>query len=66
MEDRDFTEVDLRRMFEVAKEIRPDTVADRFAVKTMHNGAAWEIIVEPDHELQCIVVVTAYRVEVAS
>jgi hypothetical protein len=28
---------------------------------TRHEGAAWEIIVEPDHALQLLVVVTAYR-----
>ena len=64
MGDRDFTEVDLRRMLEVATSVDPDTVDDRFVVDTVHRGAPWHIIVEPDNELQCIVVVTAYRVEV--
>jgi hypothetical protein len=64
MEDRDFTELDLRRMFEVATDVRPDTVDARFVVETSHRGGPWHIIVEPDDELQCIVVVTAYRVEV--
>lgn len=64
MEDRDFSEVDLRRMLEVATSVRPDTVEDRFVVETVHRGAQWRIIVEPDGELQCIVVVTAYRTEV--
>jgi len=51
-------------MFEVATSVRPDTFDDRFVVDTVHRGAPWRVIVEPDDELQCIVVVTAYRVEV--
>jgi hypothetical protein len=64
MEDRDFTEVDVRRMFEHATSVSADTVDGRFVVETVHRGARSHIIVEPDNELQCIVVVTAYRVEV--
>jgi hypothetical protein len=64
MEDRDFTEVDLRRMFEVATSLKPDTGDARFLIGTFHRGAPWHIVVELDSELQCIVVVTAYPVEI--
>lgn len=65
MEDRDFTEVDLRRMFAGATDVRPGTVDGRFVVETSHRGGPWHIIVEPDDELRCIVVVppTAWRSE---
>lgn len=65
MEDRDFTEVDLRAMFERASSVRPETVDGRFVVETVHRGAVWHVVVEPDQELQCIVVITAYRAEAA-
>ena len=60
MEERGFTEVDLRRMLEQAQEIRNDHVERRFAIETKHLGRPWEVILEPDDELECIVVITAY------
>jgi hypothetical protein len=65
MEDRGFSEVDLRRMLEHARGLRPDVVDGRHVVETSHAGQAWEVIVEPDELDQLLVVVTAYRVEPA-
>ena len=53
-------------MLERAKAHRPDHLAGRFVVETLHRGQIWEVIVEPDFEDQLLVVVTAYRVEAAS
>lgn len=63
MEDRSFTEVDLRRMLEVARGFRPDVVPERYVVETAHRSRPWEIIVEPDEIDQLLVVVTAYPME---
>lgn len=60
MVDRRFTEVDLRRMLEVATGFRRDVVPGRWVVETRHASAPWEVIVEPDESVHVLVVVTAY------
>jgi hypothetical protein len=62
MDDRRFTEIDLRRMLERASSYREDVVDDRWVIGTKHRGKAWETIVEPDFERRLLVVVTAYPV----
>ncbi len=62
MDDRDFSEVDLRAMLEHAHGHRPDVVEGRFVIETEHKRAQWEVIVEPDEIDHLLVVVTAYRV----
>ena len=62
MEDRRFSEMDLRRMLERASVYRRDVVEGRWVIETMHGGRAWEVIIEPDEEKQRMVVVTAYGV----
>jgi hypothetical protein len=62
MEDRDFTEVDLRRMLEHAARLRVDTVDGRWVVETWHARRLWEVIVEPDEEIHLLIVITAYPV----
>ncbi len=63
MLDRQFDEVDLRRMLEEAVGYQQDFVEDRFIIETAHQGRLWRVVVEPDEELQLLVVVTAYRME---
>lgn len=63
MEDRSFTEADLRRMLEDAHGYRPDVVEDRWVIETRYAGGPWEVIVEPDAAYKKLVVVTAYPVE---
>lgn len=48
MEDRDFTELELRAMLERAESYRPSVVAARWIIRTRHRGAEWAVIVEPD------------------
>jgi len=62
MDDRRFTEIDLRRMLERATGYREDVVEGRWVIETRHRGKAWEVIVEPDSERRLLVVVTAYAV----
>lgn len=60
MEDRGFTEIDLRDMLEGASHLRPDVVVGRWVAETRHGGRPWEVIVEPDSEEHVLVVITAY------
>ena len=63
MEDRDFTELDLRAMLERAESYRSSVVEERWMVSTRHRGAEWAVIVEPDSNAQLLIVVTAYPVK---
>jgi hypothetical protein len=60
MVDRQFSEVDLRRMLEYATGLRDDVVEGRWIVETWHEKDPWEVIVEPDFDARTLVVVTAY------
>jgi hypothetical protein len=63
MVDRNFTEVDLRRMFSAATGLRRDVVTAHWVVETRHRGRRWEVIVEPEADTRVILVITAYTVE---
>jgi len=63
MEERDFTEVDLREMLEAADTYRPDLLEGRWVVESRRSKQRGEIIVEPDPEEMYLVVVTAYPIE---
>jgi len=63
MADRDFNEIEIRRMLSVASRLRPDVVPDRWIVETSHRRAPWEVIVEPDPGAHLLVVITAYPIE---
>ena len=63
MEDRRFTEVDLRRMLELAIGYRRNVVPGRWVIQTRHSRRAWEVIVEPLTPERLLLVVTAYPVE---
>jgi len=60
MEDRRFTEIDLRDMLESAVEVRPDVVTGRWVIVTKFRRGRWEIIVEPDSSARVLLVITAY------
>lgn len=63
MEDRDFTEVDLREMLEHARGHRHDFVEGRFVIETRFRGRPWGVVVEPDEVEHLLVVITAYGIE---
>lgn len=60
MADRDFTEVDLRAMLQSATRIRRDLEPGRWIVSARLRHRKWDVIVEPDTELERLVVITAY------
>jgi hypothetical protein len=62
MEERDFTEVDLREMLEATTGFAPDAVEGRFQIDSPLRGRRWHVIVEPDLDDRLLVVVTAYCV----
>ncbi|MDZ7291085.1 MAG: DUF4258 domain-containing protein [candidate division KSB1 bacterium] len=62
MVDRDFTEIDLRVMYDSARNYRQDDVPGRWVVETKHRRQKWEIIVEPDFDEHKVVIITAYKV----
>ena len=63
MPDREFTEVDLRSMLEQAESLRADVEEGRWRIRTRHAGRVWEVVVEPEADLERLVVITAYEVE---
>lgn len=60
MVERDFSEIEVRRMLSVATGFRRDVVSGRWIIETRHKRKPWEVIVEPDADAQVLVVVTAY------
>jgi len=60
MAQRDFNEIDLRRMLSNAYTFYHDKEAGRFIIRSKRHGNKWEIIVEPDYEERLLVVITAY------
>jgi hypothetical protein len=63
MEDRSFSELELRSMLETAAGYRRDWVPGRWVIETRLRRMPWEVIVEPDEPLQLLVVVTAFPVQ---
>jgi hypothetical protein len=63
MADRNFSEVDIRRMLFVASDLRGDIVPGRWVIETRHGRTSWEIIVEPDVDAQLLIVITAFPLE---
>lgn len=63
MEDRRFSEVDLRTMLNRATSYHRDVVAGRFVLVARHRRRRWEVVVEPDRGARVMVVVTAYPIE---
>lgn len=60
MADRDFTELDLRAMLQSATRIRRGIEPGRWIVSARLRRRRWDVIVEPDRELERLVAITAY------
>lgn len=60
MDDRGFDEIDLRLMLELAESLKPDKDLGRWILYTHHDGEPWRVVVEPDHDDQVLVVITAF------
>lgn len=63
MVERDFTEVELRKMLKTASDFRADYLEGRWVFMTRHNKKRWEVVVEPDPDDKLLVVVTAFPIE---
>ena len=55
MADRDFTELDVRSMLQGATRVRPDVEPGRWIVSASRRRRRWEVIVEPDPEIQVLI-----------
>lgn len=62
MEDRNFNEIDLRKMLNNAGNRKADVVEGRWIIETRHERHPWHVIVEPDEFETLLVVITAYPV----
>jgi hypothetical protein len=62
MEDRRFTELEVRAMLEGASRYRKDVAAGRWVIEAKRGRQRWEVIVEPDEALNLLVIITAYEV----
>ena len=60
MNDRDFTEIDIRHILGNATSTRRDVMPGRWVAATRLRGRGWDVIVEPDPDVQRLVVITAY------
>ncbi len=60
MLQRNFTEIDLRSMLDRATGYHADAIEGRWIVETHHQHHVWEIVLEPDYQYQCLVIITAY------
>ena len=62
MDDRGFTEIELRVMLARAKRLRRDIVTGRWRVETTSRRRRRDVIVEPDPAATRLLVITAYPV----
>jgi len=60
MEERGFTEADLRGMLEDGTDLSASRRHGRWLVSTRFRGKPWVVVVEPDPDEQITYVVTAY------
>lgn len=60
MSDRGFTESDLRSMLEDASACHASDEPGRWIIETKRGTRPWKVIVEPDPDARCLVVITAY------
>ena len=64
MEERGFSEVELRTMLYDASKLVPARRPGRWLIQTRHAGHPWFVVVEPDLNDKILMIVTAYPAEV--
>ena len=64
MEERRFSEIELRTMLDDASKLVPARRPGRWLIHTRHEGHPWLVVVEPDLDDKILMVVTAYPAEV--
>lgn len=62
MEQRGVTEVEVRAMLERATGFKSNVVEGRFMIHARHAQRPWIVIVEPDADINQLIVVTVYEV----
>ena len=62
MEERGFSEIELRAMLDAATQCVAGHQSGRWLVETIHVGRRWCVVVEPDSDEQILMVVTAYPI----
>lgn len=60
MEEREFSEVDLRAMLEQPLDVTPMGRRGRCRVRARHGGREWIVVLEPEEEERVVIAVTAY------
>jgi hypothetical protein len=60
MEDRNFTDIDVRLMLDDATDYRPSATEGRFVIRTKFERRFWEIVVEPNYQDLLLLVIAAY------
>jgi hypothetical protein len=60
MEERHFSEVELRTMLTQATRVAAARRPGRFVATSRHRGQPWTIVLEPDPHAGLLFVVTAY------
>lgn len=64
MEERGFSEIELRTILDSASKLVPARRPGRWLVHTRHAGHPWVVVVEPDLDDKILMIVTAYPEEV--
>ena len=62
MQERGYSETDLRSMLADAEGYRASIVPGRFVIASRHESDPWEVVVEPDQHERVLIVITAYGV----
>lgn len=61
MEERGFSELELRTMIAEATRVVSARHPGRFVVTTRHVGEPWSVVLEPERDDRLLFVVTAFR-----
>ena len=64
MEERGFSEIELRTMLDSASKLIPAHRPGRWLIHTRHARHSWIVVVEPDLDDKILMIVTAYPEEV--
>ena len=64
MEERGFSEIELRTMLDNASQLIPARRPGRWLIHTRHARHPWIVVVEPDLDDKILMIVTAYPEEV--
>jgi len=63
MEEREFSEVDVRGMIANGRSFRPSSAEGRFIVECRWKRRTWSVVVEPGHSGRKLIVVTTWMEE---